>query len=81
MDENGKDVAELTGFGICHCNMITSRSTEIISEIFGAIRSFKLRLQLCREQTGKINPSHFSSCDLFYTDGPVSVPFPSVRGL
>jgi hypothetical protein len=84
MNEKGKVVAELSDEKwlwnlalLCvishHLNDLkyqTSTSTELISDTFGAVRAFEMKLE-------NVNLCHFSSWDLLHQDGSVSVPFPS----
>jgi hypothetical protein len=47
-----------------------------MSDKFGAVRIFEMKLKLFRKQLENVNPCHFSSCYLLPMDGSVSVPFP-----
>jgi hypothetical protein len=50
---------------------------KLISDMFGAVRAFEIKLELFWKKLENINLCHFSSCDLLHKDGSVSVPFPS----
>jgi hypothetical protein len=49
---------------------------KLIFDKYGAVKSFLNEAETISETYGKYLP-----CDLLHTDGPVSVPFPSVRAL
>jgi hypothetical protein len=47
--------------------------------MFGAVRTFEMKLKLFWKQLQNANLCHFSSCDFLHKDGYESVPFPTVR--
>jgi hypothetical protein len=46
---------------------------KLISDIFGVVRAFEMKLKVFRRHLENINLCHFSSCDLLHKDGSVSL--------
>jgi len=47
--------------------------------MFGAVRTFQMKLIFFRKQFEDVKLCHFPSCDLLRKDGSLSAPFLSVR--
>jgi hypothetical protein len=54
---------------------------KLISDMFGAVRAFEMKLKLFQKQLENVNLCHFSFCDLLHKDGSASVPFSSVHAI
>jgi hypothetical protein len=88
MNKKGKVMAELNdekwlwNLALLCVSAITQITSipnfKIISDMFGAVRTFEVKLKLFQNQLENANLCHFSSCNLLHKDGSVSVLFPSV---
>jgi hypothetical protein len=89
MSEKGKVVPELNDekrhwelASLCdishHLNDLNTKyqgQQEFISDMFGAVRTFEMKLKIFQKQLKNVNLCHFISCDLLHKTGSVSVPF------
>jgi hypothetical protein len=48
---------------------------KLISDMFGAVRPFEMKLRIFLKQLENVNLCKFSSCDFFHNDGSVGVSF------
>jgi hypothetical protein len=51
----------------------------IIYNVFGAIRTFEIKLKVLREQMKNVNLCHFSSCDSLHKSASLNIPFPNIH--
>lgn len=57
---------------------LTSSQQKLISNVFGAVTTSEMKLELFQKQFENVSSCHLSSCELLHKDGTVNVPFPSV---
>jgi hypothetical protein len=60
---------------VSHINDLNTKvqgQNKLISDMFGAVRAFEVKLELFQKQLENVNLWHFASCDLLHKGGSVS---------